>query len=283
VVKIAQGAHELTGCDTLCYTGGVALNCLANRRIVTETAFRELFIQPVANDAGTSLGSAFYVHFELDPAAPRRFVWDSPYWGPAFDRAACQTALAAAGLEFAWCEDVEARIARAIADGRVVGWFQGRMEAGPRALGNRSLLADPRRADMKDILNVRVKKREEFRPFAPSVLAERAHEFFAINAPSPYMIMVGQVHADKKAVIPAVVHADGTARVHTVSREANPKYWRLIAEFDKLTGVPILLNTSFNENEPIVCTPEEAIACFKRTQIDTLVLDNFVVNREGLR
>jgi carbamoyltransferase len=279
IVRLACDAHELTGESTLCYTGGVALNCLANRRLLSETPFKNVFIQPVANDAGTSLGAAFYVHFKLNPVAARRFVWESPYWGPAFNDGQCRKALEISGLSYRHTHSIEVEVAQLIAAGKVVGWFQGRMEAGPRALGNRSLLADPRRSEMKDLLNLRVKKREEFRPFAPSVLEERASEFFDIREPSPYMIMVGNVRDDKKALIPAVTHIDGTARVHTVSREVNPRYWSLIAEFGKHTGVPVLLNTSFNENEPIVCTPPEAIACFLRTRIDVLALGNFLVER----
>jgi carbamoyltransferase len=167
--------------------------------------------------------------------------------------------------------------ARAIADGQVVGWFQGRMEFGPRALGNRSIVVDPRRADMKDILNARIKKREPFRPFAPSVLEERVGDFFEQTHPSPTMLMVYQVNADKRSVIPAVTHVDGSGRLQTVSKENNPRYHQLISEFDKLTGVPVVLNTSFNEDEPIVCTPQEALNCFSRTRMDKLFLGDLMV------
>jgi carbamoyltransferase len=282
ILQLARDARELTGESRLCYTGGVALNCLANRRILGDVPSGHLFIQPVANDAGTSLGAAVYLHFHLHPNAPRRFVWESPYWGPAFDQEQCRAALDRSGLPYRASEAIHADVARRIAEGKVVGWFQGRMEAGPRALGNRSLLADPRRGDMKDLLNIRVKKREEFRPFAPSVLEERAAEFFDLEEASPYMIMVANVRIDKRSIIPAVTHVDGTARVHTVNRGTNPAYWALIDAFGKITGVPVLLNTSFNENEPIVCTPDEAIGCFRRTQIDVLALGNFIVDRENL-
>lgn len=280
VLELAKSAKRLTGESKLCYAGGVALNCLANRRILRETEFSDLFVQPVSNDAGTSLGSALLRHFQRNPDAKRDFVWKHNYWGPEFSDAECRSALETSGLKFKAVDDVAKYTAKRIADGNVIGWFQGRMEAGPRALGNRSLLADPRRADMKDLLNLRVKKREEFRPFAPSILEERATEFFDLaGGDSPYMIMIGYVHPEKRSVIPAITHVDNTARVHTVSKSTNPKYWQLIYEMGELTGVPILLNTSFNENEPIVATPTEAIACFQRTRIDTLVLGNFVVER----
>jgi carbamoyltransferase len=280
IVTLAKTAQQLTGSKRLCYAGGVALNCLANRRILRETPFTDLFIQPVANDAGTSLGAALLLHYRLNPEAERTFVWHHSYWGPQFDDREHLAALERSGLQHTRKENVAQYTAARIAAGNVVGWFQGRMEVGPRALGNRSLLADPRRPEMKELLNIRVKKREEFRPFAPSILEEAANEYFELHgALSPYMIMVGDVHPDKKAVIPAVTHVDGTARVHTVSKITNPRYWQLIDEFRKLTGVPVVLNTSFNENEPIVCTPEQAIECFRRTRIDTLVLGDHVVER----
>ena len=169
--------------------------------------------------------------------------------------------------------------AHAIADGKIVGWFQGRMEFGPRALGNRSIVVDPRRSEMKDILNARIKKREPFRPFAPSILEERVGEYFEQSHPSPTMLMVYQVKKDKQSVIPAVTHVDGSGRLQTVSRETNPHYYRLISDFEKLTNVPVVLNTSFNEDEPIVCTPEEAVNCFQRTRMDVLFLGNYLVQR----
>jgi len=279
VVRLARKAFELTESGNLCYAGGVAFNCVANRRLLRETPFKNLFIQPVAGDSGTSLGAALHVHYALHPGAPRSFVWPHSYWGPSFSDDACKQALEAGGVKFERRDDIVRYAARRIADGGIIGWFQGRMEVGPRALGNRSLLADPRRLDIKDLLNERVKKRESFRPFAPSILDERAHEYFDLDGKSPYMIMVADVFARKREIIPAVTHVDGTARVHTVNREVNPLYWDLIHEFADLTGVPILLNTSFNENEPIVCTPTEAVNCFKRTRIDTLVLGKYVVER----
>ena len=279
VVRLARKAFELTESENLCYAGGVAFNCVANRRLLKETPFKNLFIQPVAGDSGTSLGAALHVHHALHPRAERSFVWPHSYWGPSFSDDACRQALEAGRVKFERRDDLARYTAGRIAGGGIIGWFQGRMEVGPRALGNRSLLADPRRLDIKDVLNERVKKRESFRPFAPSVLEEKAHEYFDLDAKSPYMIMVADVFARKRGIIPAVTHVDGTARVHTVKKEVNPLYWDLIHEFYGLTGVPILLNTSFNENEPIVCTPTEAVDCFKRTRIDTLVLGTYVAER----
>jgi carbamoyltransferase len=202
------------------------------------------------------------------------------YWGPEYSPSEIENVLR--GRKFERIEDPDElirRTAERLRDGRIVGWFQGRMEWGPRALGHRSILADPRRSEMKDILNERIKRREPFRPFAPAVLIERVGEFFEQSYPDPFMVKVYKIRAEKRSLIPAVTHVDGTGRLQTVSQEENPLYWALIQEFDRLTGVPIVLNTSFNENEPIVCTPQEALECFDRTRMDMLVLGEFFLSK----
>ena len=277
-VHLANGIYARTKSESLCMTGGVVLNCLMNKRIVEETPFKHFFFQPIANDAGTSFGSAlYYYHQELNKE--RGYVFDSPYLGIAFDDEQIEKALKAEGLKYSRSPNIAKDTAVLIAQGKIVGWYQGRMEAGPRALGHRSIVVDPTKAAMKDKLNARVKRREMFRPFAPSVLEERVNDYFIMpkGQISPYMIMIGDVRPEKRAILPAVTHNDGTARVHTVSRKTAPEYWDLINEFGKISGVPVLLNTSFNENEPIVCTPQEAINCFMRTEFDALAIGNFLV------
>jgi carbamoyltransferase len=246
-------------------------------------------VQPAAGDAGLSVGAAFAVnHMVL--GRPREFVMDHAGWGPQFSpqeiRAAVETSAANADdLQIAEHLDETALLrttARHIAEGKVLGWFQGRVEWGPRALGQRSILADPRRPEMKDVLNRRIKHRETFRPFAPSILEEATGEYFEKTHPSPFMTFAYNVRPEKRAVIPAPTHVDGTARLQTVSRTANPLYWKLIRAFGDLTGVPVVLNTSFNDNEPIVCRPEEALDCFQRTQMDVLVMGNFVLEKKSV-
>jgi carbamoyltransferase len=269
-----------TGEPALCLAGGVALNSAFNGKVLPETPFADIYIQPAANDAGTALGVCYYLYHHV-LGRPRRYVMDRAYTGPEFDADHIARALDRAGIaaESLDADEVARRAARLVADGNVVGWFQGRMEWGPRALGNRSIVADPRRVDMKDILNARIKHREPFRPFAPSVTLEAVGDYFDQTYPDPFMVKVYQVLPDKRGVIPAVTHVDGTGRLQTVDRQANPRYWRLIKEFERITGVPVILNTSFNENEPIVCTPEEAIDCFLRTRMDALVLGDYLVRK----
>ncbi len=271
---------EQTKIPRLCLAGGVALNAVANGRIRPETPFDEVYVQPAAGDSGTAVGAAYAV-WNGTLGKPRGTVMLDAYTGPEYDDKTCAAALADAGLESERLDDAELypAIAARIAAGDVVGWFQGRMEFGPRALGNRSIVADPRRDDMKDILNARVKHREPFRPFAPSILAERIGEWYEQDYTSPFMVLVYKTRAEKRETVPAVNHVDDTGRVQTVEAAQSPRYRRLIEEFDRLTGVPILLNTSFNENEPIVMTPVEAVACFQKTRIDVLVLGNHVVRR----
>jgi carbamoyltransferase len=277
-LELLRRLHARVQSPRLVMAGGVALNCVVNGKIRAETPFEDVWVQPAANDAGTSVGAALWV-WNQKLGMPRGWEMTHAYLGPDFDAEACAAAVTAAGLHGKTLDDGELYeyVAGRIADGAVVGWYQGATEFGPRALGNRSIVADPRRADMKDILNARIKFREAFRPFAPSVLVEATGEWFTQDAPSPFMLMTYGVRPERRAQIPAVTHEDGTARLQTVDRVTNPRYYELIAAFARLTGVPILLNTSLNENEPIVCRPEEALACFQRTEMDVLVLHNIVL------
>ena len=264
------------------------MNSVANGKIFDRTPFEEIYIQAAAGDAGGALGAAYYVwNHELNQ--PRDFVMDHVYWGPGFseDEISEQLSVNSEQLRKKDCiieriekdADLCKTVAKEIADGKVVGWFQGRMEWGPRALGNRSIVVDPRRAEMKDVLNARIKKREPFRPFAPSILLERVGDYFEKDYPDPFMIKVYPVKPNKRVEIPAVTNVDGTGRLQTVRKEDNPLYWQLIKEFENLTGVPVVLNTSFNENEPIVCTPQEAIDCFLRTKMDVLAIGKHLVRK----
>jgi len=258
----------------LCLAGGCAYNSVANGKIFDNTPFTELSIHPAAGDAGTAVGAAFWVwNEELD--RPRDFLLDDAGLGPSYSDAEVKSALSDAGLDYEWLEDRKQLIDRSIDRivlGEVVGWFQGRSEWGPRALGNRSIVCDPRRNDMKDILNARIKRREPFRPFAPSILEERSADYFEIGYPVPWMLQVYKIRPERRKEIPAVCHEDGTGRLQTVSRQSNPTYYELIHAFGERTGTPILLNTSFNENEPMVNRPQEAIDCYQRTKMDTLVV-----------
>ncbi len=269
-----------TGQTALSMAGGVALNSAFNGKILPHTAFDDIYIQPAAGDAGTSLGVCYYIYHQL-LGQPRAFVQRDAYTGPRYQDGAIAGALRSHDLSFKELgeEQLVAEAARIVARGDVLGWFQGRMEWGPRALGNRSIIADPRRTDMKDILNARIKHREPFRPFAPSILEEAVSDYFDQTYPDPFMIKVYNVLPEKRAEIPAVTHVDGTGRLQTVGRDANPLYWQLIKAFESETGTPVVLNTSFNENEPIVCTPNEAIDCFLRTRMDALAIGNYLVEK----
>ena len=276
-LRLAAALWERTKLPRLCLAGGVALNAVANGRLLRETPFEQVFVQPAASDSGTAIGAAFHV------AGERGFTMEHAYWGPRFSDDECAAALEAVDLPAQRLDEEElcGFVAERIAAGDVVGWFQGRMEFGPRALGNRSILADPRRHEIKDVLNARIKHREPFRPFAPSVLAEKAADWFEQDHPSPFMVLVYRTRADKRERIPGVNHVDDTGRLQTVTRATNPRYHRLIQEFERRTGVPMLLNTSFDENEPIVMTPADAVETFRRTRIDLLVLGSLVVRRSG--
>jgi carbamoyltransferase len=275
---ILNFVHRQTGLRKLCLAGGVALNCVANGMIFEKTDFRDVYVQPAAHDAGTSIGAALYVQHEV-LNQPRSFVMRHVYYGAEYSGSDILKGLQGAGATFHQLteDQLVARTAAQIADGKIVGWFQGRMEFGPRALGNRSILADPRRADMKDVLNRRIKFREPFRPFCPSILAESAGEYFETDHASPFMVMAYKIKPEKRRTIPAVVHNDGTGRLQTVEKDVNPLYWKLIRSFGDRTGVPVLLNTSFNENEPIVNTPAQAIDCFLRTRMDVLSIGNYLL------
>jgi carbamoyltransferase len=277
------------GLANVALAGGCAMNSVANGKIRRITPFQHVYVQSAAGDAGGAIGAAFAVWHARGSA--RSFVMDHAYWGPQFADdaiaalvAAQRSQIAAAGCSVEEIADEGAicrRTAAAIAEGKVAGWFQGRMEWGPRALGNRSIVCDPRRADMKAILNAKIKRRESFRPFAPSVLEDAVSEWFEEDDAVPFMMQVFQIREEKRAAIPAVTHVDGSGRLQTVSRRTNPRYARLIEAFRTITGVPMVLNTSFNENEPVVCTPQEALDCFLRTSMDVLVLGNVMLLRQA--
>lgn len=276
---------ERTRLKAVCLAGGVAFNCVANGKIFDATGFEHVYVHPAAGDGGLSVGAAYYVWHQI-LGKPRTFVMDHAYWGPEYTQAEIRRAVNANGLGKNGCaieelneDELMQRTAAIVADGKILGWFQGRAEWGPRALGNRSIVADPRRAEMKEILNQRIKHREIFRPFAPSILAEKTGEWFEKSHPSPFMTLAYSVRAEKRSEIPAPTHVDGTGRLQTVTREANARYWSLIKAFERLTGVPVVLNTSFNDNEPIVCSPAEALDCFQRTKMDALVLGDFLITR----
>ena len=287
-MHVLRHVYDVTRNPRLCLAGGCGMNSVANGKIREQTPFREVFIQPAAGDNGTALGAAFHAWHDASNL-PRDFVMEHGYWGPEFsDEDIVDTLrrreadLRAAGCrQRCWTDDcaLDAWTAAQIADGRVVGWFQGRMEWGARALGNRSIIADPRRGDMRDIINTRIKFRERFRPFAPSVAEEALDEYFVGAVPDPFMLQVYPVRPDKRCVVPAITHVDGSGRLQTVSRRSNPRYWSLIKAFERVSGVPMLLNTSFNENEPIVLRPAEALDCFLRTHMDVLVMGRHVVER----
>jgi carbamoyltransferase len=263
----------------------VAFNCVANAKIFDHVPFKKIFVQPAAGDAGLAVGAAFYVWHQV-LGNPRSFEMRHASWGPAYDAPDIRSAMEERHLldggflisELA-DEEIIRATARHIADGAIVGWFSGRAEWGPRALGNRSIVADPRRAEMTERLNRRIKHRETFRPFAPSILSESAGDFFERSHPSPFMTFAYPLRQAKRDALPAATHVDSTCRLQTVDREANPRFWQLISEFGRLTGTPAVVNTSFNDNEPIVCAPGEAIDCFLRTQMDVLAIGNYLVSK----
>lgn len=282
LLHLGRHLRSLTGAESLCLAGGVAYNCVANGRLRAELGFKQVYVPPAAGDSGAALGAALWWTARRGGSTARSQLL-SAYLGPQFDQDMCRAALAREGLAAEPLTDAQLyeRVAAELARGRLVFWFQGRMEWGPRALGNRSLLADPRRDDMRELINSKVKGREPFRPFAPSVIEERAQDFFDLPAPSPFMQFTVRVKASAKGIIPAVTHVDGTARVQTVTREANPRFYDLLATFGRLTGVPVLLNTSFNVQEPIVCSPDDAVRCFLRTRVEWLVLGNLLVRQSA--
>lgn len=281
LLAIVRHVHRQTGLTRLCMAGGVALNCAANGRLLDEGPFREIFVQPAAGDAGAALGAAAVLRHCMH-GRPREVVMHQACVGPGYPVTRMRRALAVRGLPAAELprEQLLARTADLLARGAVVGWFQGPMEFGPRALGHRSILADPRRPDMKDILNARVKHREPFRPYGASVLMEEVGDWFERDTPSPFMLFAVRVRPDKRDRIPSALHVDGTCRHQTVTAESDPLYHGLLQEFARRTGVPMIINTSFNDNnEPIVCTPEDAVACFLKNDLDALVMGPFLVEK----
>ena len=285
-MHVLNGLWEQTRQEAVCLAGGCAMNSVANGKVRQRTPFTSVYIQPAAGDNGTALGAAYWVWHET-LRHERAFVMEHAYWGTSHN--AERVLASVPDRDDAWEYDIEmcpttaeaARVAAAlVASGNVVGWYQGRMEWGARALGNRSILADPRRSDVRELINTKIKFRERFRPFAPSIAEEALHDYFEDGAPDPFMQQVYPVRADKRSVIPAVTHVDGSGRLQTVSARTNPTYYTLIKEFERITGVPVVLNTSFNENEPIVDTPEQALDCFMRTRMDAIVLHNAVVRRQ---
>ena len=290
LLKMARQVHKEFGVKRLCMAGGVALNSVANGRIVRETPIEELYIQPSAGDGGGAIGAALYAYHTV-LGKPRQFIMEHAYWGEEHSADDIQAFLKANAIPYERFDQEESLIERVVdhlQDGKVIGWSQGKFEWGPRALGSRSILADPRRADMKDIVNVKIKFREPFRPFAPSVLSERAQDYFeldnaAAHYPARFMLYVVDVKESKRELIPAITHVDGTGRLQTVQKESNPKYYRLIETFGQATGVPIVLNTSFNlKGEPIVNSPQEAFQTFTRSGMDMLVLGNYLVDKLAL-
>ena len=281
--------HDRYDCDNLTLAGGCAMNSLANGKICQRTPFQNIYVQSAAGDAGGAIGAAFDVY--RSAGGRRDFVMNHAYWGPGYGAGEVRSEIDArkGELDTQGCgiEKVDdegrlfQRVASRIGEGKVIGWFQGRMEWGPRALGNRSILGDPRRADMKDILNLKIKRRESFRPFAPSILRKDVPDWFEQDGDVPFMMQVFQIRAEQRGRIPAVTHVDGSGRLQTVSQDANPRYYGLINEFNRQTGVPMLLNTSFNENEPVVCQPKEALDCFLRTKMDVLVLGDYLIERKA--
>jgi len=272
--------YEETGYDRLCMAGGVALNSVFNGKVLPNTNFTDIYIQPAASDAGTAVGVCYYIYHQvLD--FPRTYHMSHAYTGPQFSNGYVESVLKRRNLGYSTLDipELAKETARLVEEGNVIGWFQGRMEWGPRALGNRSIIADPRRSTTQQLLNSRIKNRESFRPFAPAVLEEYTGDYFDQSYPDPFMLKVYGVLPEKQEIIPAVTHVDGSGRLQTVSKDVSPTYYELINAFYERTGVPVVLNTSFNENEPIVCTPEEAIDCFMRTKMDVLVIGNYLVKK----
>ena len=284
ILFYAQKAYDLTGAENLCVAGGVALNCVANQKI-EQNMFKNVFIQPAANDAGTSLGAALYTFFDRHAEKERKNL-ENVYWGPEFsDSQIFQYISTDNRIKYEYVENPGLVAARLIHQNAIIGWFQGRMEFGPRALGNRSILASATKAENKDIINEKIKYREEFRPFAPAVLAEFSQNYFDVSPAGaqvyPYMLATTNVKSGMQEIIPAVVHVDGTARIQVVRKEMNPLYWNLIKEYSKLSGIPVILNTSFNvKGEPIVCSPKDAIATFLNSGIDFVVMGNYLISRK---
>ncbi len=282
IVGIASNLHRESGLDNLVIAGGVALNSVANWRILEKTGFKDLFIQPAAGDSGCALGAALAFH-HLSLNHPRKFQMKHAYWGPDFENEEIEAVLKAYNASYKRFDDEQLidETAKMLAEDKCIGWFQGRMEFGPRGLGNRSILANPKNPNMKDIVNSKVKFREEFRPFAPSVTKEEASNYFDLKIESPYMLLIPQVLPEKRDLLPAITHVDGSARLQTVDSKTNSRFHSLLSAFKQKAGIPVLLNTSFNvRGEPIVCTPMDAYSCYMRTGIDALVIGNFILTEK---
>ncbi len=278
VLRMVRHAHEITGSNNLCMAGGVALNCVANGRVIKETPYKDVFIQPAAGDAGGAVGVATHIYHSV-LGNERKWQWQHAYLGPEFGTEQIRKFLDSRGIVYQEFDEngmIEATV-QAMEDQKTIGWFQGRMEFGPRALGARSIIADARNPENKTVVNLKIKFRESFRPFAPSVLEEKSSEWFELDVPSPYMLLVADVREGRRT-IPSVTHVDNSARIQTVDPHTHPRYYKLIKRFDEKTGCPVIINTSFNvRGEPIVCTPDEAYLCFMRTNMDVLVMDRFVM------
>ncbi len=279
-IEIVRHLFDITGTRNLCLSGGVSLNGVTNYRIYRELSPENIFIQPASNDGGVSLGAALFAHHQIY-GNEKRIEFSHAYWGSGYSEEEIEQELKNSGLTSYRLTNAPATVARLLVDGAIIGWFQGRSEFGPRALGSRSILADPRPAENKDIVNARIKFREEFRPFAPSVLEEHVSEWFELDIASPYMLLIPKVRKEKRGIIQAVTHVDGTARPQTVSGSTNPKYYAMIESFYKLTGCPMVLNTSFNvKGEPIVNSPTDAMRCFFTTGLDYLVMGDFIISKK---
>jgi carbamoyltransferase len=281
VLRMVRHAHEITGSNNLCMAGGVALNCVANGRVVKETPYKDVFIQPAAGDAGGAIGVATHIYHSV-LGNERTWKWEHAYLGPEYSTDEIRSFLDKQSIAYQEFDEdgmIDATV-QALEDQKTIGWYQGRMEFGPRALGARSIIADARNPENKSVVNLKIKFRESFRPFAPSVLEEKCSEWFDLDIPSPYMLLVADVREGKRT-IPSVTHVDNSARIQTVNHNENPRYYKLIQRFDQRTGCPLIINTSFNvRGEPIVCTPNEAYLCFMRTNMDVLVLDRFVMYKD---
>jgi carbamoyltransferase len=279
IFHLLKHLHQKTGSENICIAGGVAQNSVANGKITRNTPFKNVYIPSAGHDAGISMGAALYVQHQQENI--KRHHIKSAYTGSQFSNEEIIAWLESKGIKYKKLEDEKLydTVSDCLINGGVVGWMQGRSEFGPRALGGRSILADPRRNDAKELINSKIKRRESFRPFAPSILEDYVNEYFELNEPVPFMEKVFPIREEMKKVIPAVTHVDGTGRLQTVSKDISPRYYHLIETFRNKTGVPILLNTSFNENEPIVNTPEEAWSCYHRTSMDMLVMENIIISR----
>ena len=283
LLNIANYLYDRVQSPNLCLAGGVALNCVSNQILQEKGPFENLYIQPAAHDAGTAIGAAYCI-WNQTLRKPRSYIMKTPYLGPDYSSEEIQTVLDRNQLQYFQVDNIEEMTAKLISEGNVIGWFQGKMEIGPRALGNRSLVADPRNPNMREIMNQKVKHREDFRPFAPSVLEEYARDWFKLPGDSlalGFMLFACDALEDKQSLIPAILHVDGTSRVQVVNQQLNPKYHKLIQAFYQITGVPLVLNTSFNDTEPIVCSPEDAVKTFLKTKIDYLAIGDFLVQKNS--